>query len=711
MDRFELDRDPSASNGPPVTIHGRGAAHNPANRFEQLSVEREAWTHAEDPAPETHFYRDLSRSIIATNNSPDVGFEASINPYRGCENGCCYCMHGSTAVLMADGTTRLLSDLRIGDEIYGTLPHGWYRRLTRTRVKAHWEVEKPAYRILLEDGTELVASGEHRFLTMQGWKFVTGGGRDVIPHLKTSDRLVGIGGLAQPPCKNQDYSCGYLCGMIRGDGLLRSYAYDRKGRKHGNQHQFRLALVDEPALRRTAKYLNAFGVETHFYMFQSATARTKQLNAIRSHAGASVRRIRDIISWPWYPSSDWSCGFLAGIFDAEGSYSGSLLRISNTDSAIVAETQKALCRLGFIYTLSRHCDARSRPLSVIGVLGGLREHMRFFHTVDPAISRKRDLEGHSIASTANLGVIWIEPVGRTTLFDITTGTGDFIADGAVSHNCYARPTHEFFGLSAGLDFETKIFAKEDAPELLRRELTSPRWEPKVLAMSGVTDPYQPVERRLRITRRCLEVLAELRNPVAIITKSHMVTRDIDLLGELARHGAAAVNLSITTLRRDLQRVMEPRTSIPERRLEAIRKVSEAGIPTGVLVAPVIPGLTDHEMPRILERAAEAGAVRAGYVLLRLPYAVEELFENWLERHFPDRKDKVLNRLRSLRGGALNDSRFGVRMRGEGPFAEQIRRMFEVGCRKAGLNQVSLELSTAAFRRPRAENQLGLFEES
>lgn len=265
--------------------------------------------------------------------------------------------------------------------------------------------------------------------------------------------------------------------------------------------------------------------------------------------------------------------------------------------------------------------------------------------------------------------------------------------------CYARPTHEFFGLSAGLDFETKIFVKEDAHELLRQQLASPKWEPRVLAMSGVTDPYQPIERRLQITRRCLEVLAEFRNPVAIITKNHLVTRDIDVLQRLAAHRAASVNFSITTLRRSLQRVMEPRTSIPAKRLEAIRRLSNAGIPVGVNVAPVIPGLTDHEMPKILESAAAAGAIKANYIMLRLPHAVKDLFEDWLGRHFPERKSKVLNRLLSLRGGRLNDPRFGSRMRGDGPFAEQVRQVFEVSCRKAGLNRVPVELSTAAFRRP------------
>jgi DNA repair photolyase len=274
--------------------------------------------------------------------------------------------------------------------------------------------------------------------------------------------------------------------------------------------------------------------------------------------------------------------------------------------------------------------------------------------------------------------------------------------------CYARPTHEYLGFSAGLDFETKILVKEDAPELLRRELSSPRWKPQVLAISGVTDPYQPIERRLRLTRRCLEVLAEFRNPVVIITKNHLVTRDMDLLGELARHDAAAVYLSVTTLDGDLARTMEPRTSHPSRRLAAIEALSRAGVPTGVLVAPVIPGLTDHEMPAIISAAAKAGARCAGYVLLRLPHAVAPLFEAWLTEHRPARKDKVLNRIRAIRGGRLNDPRFGTRMKGEGIFAEQIKDLFSLACRKAGIVARGPNLSTAAFRHP-APAQPSLFE--
>jgi DNA repair photolyase len=265
--------------------------------------------------------------------------------------------------------------------------------------------------------------------------------------------------------------------------------------------------------------------------------------------------------------------------------------------------------------------------------------------------------------------------------------------------CYARPTHEYLGFSSGLDFETKIMVKMEAAKLLRAELSSSKWQPKGIFMSGVTDCYQPVERKLKLTRQCLEVLAEFRNPVAIVTKNHLVTRDIDLLSELARHRAAAVYLSVTTLDTDLRKVMEPRTSPPASRLSAIAELSKAGIPTGVLVAPVVPGLTDHEIPAIISAAVKAGAKFAGYVTLRLPYAVAPLFEQWLAHHFPDRKEKVLNRIRALRNGKLNNAEFGSRMRGEGIFADQIEALFSVACRKAGIEGNRTNLSTAAFRRP------------
>jgi DNA repair photolyase len=273
--------------------------------------------------------------------------------------------------------------------------------------------------------------------------------------------------------------------------------------------------------------------------------------------------------------------------------------------------------------------------------------------------------------------------------------------------CFARPTHEYLGLSAGLDFETRILVKEDAPELLRAELAARKWKPQVLGVSGVTDPYQPIERKLSLTRRCLEVVVDFMNPLSIITKNHLVSRDVDLLARLAAHDAALVCVSVTTLDPHLARVMEPRASSPERRLEAIAALHEAGIPVCVLVAPVIPGLNDHEVPGIVCAAARAGARYAGYVALRLPHGLKELFERWLEQHFPERRGKVLNRLRSMRGGELYRAEFGKRMRGEGAFADEIAQLFAIACRRAGLEAKRPTLSTASFQTP-GPQQLTLF---
>ena len=277
--------------------------------------------------------------------------------------------------------------------------------------------------------------------------------------------------------------------------------------------------------------------------------------------------------------------------------------------------------------------------------------------------------------------------------------------------CYARPTHEYFGLSAGLDFETKILVKRRAPELLRAELMKQSWVPRLVALSGVTDCYQPVERLLGITRGCLEVLAEFLNPVGIVTKNALVTRDVDVLQRLAAHDAVQVFVSVTTLDADLAGELEPRASRPAKRLEAITTLARAGIATGVLVAPVIPGLTDHEMPSIVAAAREAGASMASWQLLRLPHGVKQLFDEWLERHRPLRRDKVLDRIRELRGGALNDANFGTRFRGEGEWARQLEALFRVALARAGLlGMRGRGVSTAAFRRP-GPRQGGLFGDS
>ena len=273
--------------------------------------------------------------------------------------------------------------------------------------------------------------------------------------------------------------------------------------------------------------------------------------------------------------------------------------------------------------------------------------------------------------------------------------------------CYARPTHEYLGFSAGLDFETKIMVKDDAPELLRRELSSPKWKPQLVSLSGNTDCYQPVEKQKQLTRRCLEVLLEFRNPVVIVTKNHLVTRDIDILAQLAQIDCIGVTLSLTTLDHKLASLMEPRASHPARRLDAIRKLADAGVPVGYLQAPMIPGLTDAEAPAIALAARKAGATFAGYVALRLPFAVKDLFEQWLQQHYPDRKDKILHRLREIRGGKLNDAHFKSRMRGEGIYAEQMAKLFDLARKKSGITARWPKLTTEHFRQP-GKDQLSLF---
>lgn len=494
----------------PYAHRGRGARLDPLNRYTRLEVELDPEEVTDDDLrARTRYLDDTSRSAVASNDSPDVGFDFSVNPYRGCEHGCSYCLDGNTSVLMADGSSKRLADVRVGDRVLGTEGRGRHRRLVETEVLDEWASYKPAYRVRLRDGTELVASGDHRFLTERGWKHVTTCEEHRRPHLSTADHLVGA------------------------------------------------ALQSNADLRVVA-----------------------------------VERLND----------------------------GQELR------------------------------------------------------------------------------------------DLTTGTGDFIANGVVAHNCYARPTHEFLGLSAGLDFERVILVKRDAARLVEERLRSPRWQPTVLAMSGVTDPYQPVERKLGITRAVLQVLARYRNPVGVITKNALVTRDSDVLAEMAAWNGANVFLSITTLDETLRARLEPRTSTAANRLRAVRELAAAGVPVGVNVAPIIPGLTDHEVPDILAAAAEAGATHAGYTVLRLPGPVATIFEEWLEANYPLRKEKVLNRVRESHAGSLSDPVFYRRMRGHGAIAEQVRELFHLTCRRLGLvSERYPELDTGRFRRPGSPEQPSLFD--
>lgn len=264
--------------------------------------------------------------------------------------------------------------------------------------------------------------------------------------------------------------------------------------------------------------------------------------------------------------------------------------------------------------------------------------------------------------------------------------------------CYARPSHEYLGFSAGLDFESKIMVKQDAPRLLRDNLMKKSWEPQVIALAGNTDCYQPVERRLELTRRCLEVFLEFRNPVGMVTKNFLITRDIDILAEMAKLNLVSVVISVTSLNQDLTRKMEPRTSSPAKKLEAIETLSKKGIPVGVLVAPVIPGLTDEEIPSILREASSRGARWASLQMLRLPFAVKDLFVDWIRREYPDRENRIVSRLKQVRSGKMSSYEFGERMRGTGETAKAIHQLFRAGCKKYHMNEKGLELSTDKFRR-------------
>jgi DNA repair photolyase len=589
---------------------------------------------------------------------------------------------------------------------------GHYRQYVRTRVLAHWKTSKPAWRVRLADGTELVTSADHRFLTERGWKFVAQVGFQ-RPRLTLNNTLMGFGKTPQlsKVGRSAEYRRGYLAGIIRGDGHLGVYRYTRPRRSNGDQHRFRLAMTDGQALDRTTSFLSAFGIPTDRFLFLAESPTRRRMEAIRTSARAAVAAIGRLIEWPDSPSAEWARGFVGGIFDAEGSFDGNTIRIANTNPRIIDVLRDSLKSLRFDTVVETSRPNAPKPVHYVRVRGGIREHLRFFGAFDPSISRKRAIDDVAVKCAARLEVVEIEPLGRTReLFDITTGTGDFISNGVISHNCYARPSHQYLNLSAGLDFETRLFYKKNAAAHLREELNRRSYTCSPINLGANTDPYQPLERKLGVTRSILEVLAEAHHPVTVVTKGALVVRDLDILERLAAERLVKVFVSVTTLDDELKRRMEPRAASPRARLAAIGRLAAAGIPTGLMYAPVVPAINDHELEAILEAGAAQGAATAGYVLLRLPGEVKELFYEWLELHYPDRAQKVRNRIRELRGGRDNDSRFGHRMRGQGNWAALLKSRFEASCRKHGLGSGrSAPLTTALFRPPnRSPGQMELW---
>ncbi|MCO6003883.1 intein-containing Rv2578c family radical SAM protein [Actinoallomurus purpureus] len=582
------------------------------------------------------FHEIRAKSII--NRVPAasrVPFQWTINPYRGCSHACVYCLSGDTPILMADGRTKPLRDVRVGDAVYGTEVVGSYRRYVVTKVLAHWSTVKPAYRIRLEDGTELVASGDHRFLSDRGWKYVTGTecGAARRPHLTCNNKLVGTGQFTEPPKKDADYRAGYLCGMIRGDGQLGSYSYPS-----GDVHRFRLALVDREALDRSRTYLDDLGVPTIEFTFQNTELGRRQIPAIRNQSKAGNAAIRQMIAWPIEATTDWYKGFLAGIFDAEGSCSYGILRISNTDQEIIKHIKESLEYLRFEYRIEQPKKPVGLPVIVIRLLGGIAERLRFFHTVDPAITRKQNIEGLAIKTSARLGVTSIEAIGlELPMYDITTGTGDFIANGVVSHNCFARRTHEYLDFDSGRDFDSQIVVKVNAPELVRRELAAPKWAGEPIAMGTNVDCYQRAEGRYQLMPGIIEALRDAANPFSILTKGSLILRDLPLLEEAAERTDVSAAVSVGFVDKELWRLLEPGTPSPLKRLEVCATLNEHGIACGVLMGPIVPYLTDgpRQLDAAVRRIAETGATSLSAIVLHLRPGAREWFTHWLREHHPE----------------------------------------------------------------------------
>jgi DNA repair photolyase len=565
-------------------------------------------------ALDTRFYEVRAKSAL--NRVPEasqVPFRWTINPYRGCTHACVYCLEGSTPILMADGRTKPLVDVCPGDSIYGTVRDRFYRRYVITQVLDHWSTVKPAYRVALEDGTELVTSGDHRFLTLNGWKHVVGAepGRPRRAHLTRNDRMMGVGRFASGPENSDGYRRGYVCGMDRADSRL---------------------LADPEASRRLMDYLPR-PARTAFELAQ-AWSPAAPSSALDSESDDDP--VCEMVEWPETPGEDWCKGFLSGMFDAQGSHSRSGLQISHEDREVIDWTAWCFWRLGF-KTVTDEPGRRSGRQSV-RLLGGVRERLRFMHTTDPATTSKCNLAGLTVKSNARLRVASIEPLGvELPLYDITTGTGDFIANGVVSHNCFARPTHKFLDMNAGRDFEREIVVKVNVPEVLRRDLARPSWKGEHVALGTNTDPYQWVEGRYKLMPGIWEAFRDFRNPCSVLTKSPLLLRDLPLMKEVAEVAPITASLSVPTLEEKAWRATEPRTPHPRARIEAVAELNRAGIPAGVLVAPLMPGINDapEQVERILELCAEAGAVHVGGIALHLRGDVRGIFMDWLRSQRPD----------------------------------------------------------------------------
>ncbi len=619
--------------------------------------------------------------------SSPVPFRWTVNPYRGCAHACVYCLAGPTRVLLADGSTRPIAELRAGDVVLGTEQVDGMRRYVPTQVLAHWSTTKAAYAVRLAGGIELVTSGEHRFLTAHGWGHVSAGwcraGRR--PHLRPGSPLLGPGpfGPDRPRPHTAEYRRGYLCGLVRGDGPdfpSERLALEALGRAHHllaearpgpivvGAEPGRIALVADtrgaacgpladgardPA-RGPMSAVADTGCDVRVGLGGVGGARPAWHGAVGAAAGAQPaaggpivadastsghgpvpavgRLVPDVVRWPESAGVDWCAGFLAGVVDACGVVTAGELRVVHTDDGVVGRVAGALHRLGFGFAVGAQPDG-ARVVRLVGGVGALRALLA---CTGPAVTR--GLAGARVTGAPELEVVAVRALGRELpMYDITTGTGDFVAEGVVSHNCFARNTHTYLDLDAGADFDRQIVVKVNVARVLRRELRSPRWSGEPVAMGTNTDPYQRAEGRYRLMPGIIDAFARAGNPFSVLTKGTVLTRDLPTLAAAAADVPVSLGVSVALLDRAVHATLEPGTPTPEARLDLVRRIRDAGLPCGVMVAPVLPLLTDsaEALDTLLARVAAAGATGASVLALHLRPGTREWFLAWLEREHPE----------------------------------------------------------------------------
>ncbi|MCO8272520.1 intein-containing Rv2578c family radical SAM protein [Actinoplanes sp. TRM 88003] len=541
------------------------------------------------------FYEIQAKSLI--NRVPGasrVPFEWTINPYRGCSHACAYCLSGDTPILLPDGATRRLAELRPGDAVMGTMGAGSTRRYVATTVLDHWSTTKAAFRVTLADGTRLVSSGDHRFLTDRGWRHVS----PAEPHqpaLAVGDLMFGVGHFAEPPKESPDYQSGYLCGLIRGDaGLARG-----EGVRGGEPPR------GGDAWARADSYLE--DVPLH-----------------------------EALRWPELPTSDWYRGFLAGAFGSVGQADRLAVSFAGADRLFLARVTEALTHLGLPSRTPVRVRGGGGP-GVVEIDRDLWAALRFRHLTG-VVGAPLDASGVGVRAGRQLAVVDIEDLGLTLpLFDISTGTGDFVADGVVSHNCFARHTHSYLDLDTGHDFDSKIVVKVNAGELIRRELAAPRWSGAPIAMGTNVDVYQRAEGRYRLMPEILAALRDHANPFSILTKGTLILRDLELLTQAAAVTRVGLSFSVGFVDEQVWRAVESGTPSPRRRLDAVRRLTDAGFDIGVLMAPILPGLTDSDesIDETVAAIAAAGATSVTPLPLHLRPGAREWYAAWLTSTRPE----------------------------------------------------------------------------